>query len=345
MAIVVAGLSHWIPPAAFVLGGILAGLIAERAVLARIERYVARREWAGQLVLTALRGLAFTGGMTAGIYGAVLSVPLAPVWSRVLEKALLSIVIASVTVVVARIAAGSVNLYAQRLQRHERGTDLLSPTIVTNFSQLLVFLVGALIILQSLGIAISPILTALGVGGLAVALALQETLTNLFAGLYILTARQIRPGDYVRLNTGEEGKIIDITWRNAKIVEGPNNLIIVPNTKLASATVTNYNQPDREIVVAVQVGVSYDNDLVSVERTTLEVARQILQDVPGSVREFEPALRYQAFAETSVNFVVVLRVRDISEQDRIKHEFIKRLHTRYQADGIRFRSPAVGAAV
>jgi hypothetical protein len=68
-----------------------------------------------------------------------------------------------------------------------------------------VFVIGGLIILQSLGIAISRILTAVGVGGLAVGLALQETLSNLFSGLYIMVSRQIRPGDYIKLNTGEDG--------------------------------------------------------------------------------------------------------------------------------------------
>ena len=136
------------------------------------------------------------------------------------------------TLVVARIVTASMSRYSGHLSRQGRGPEILSPTIVTNFTQLLVFLVGALIVLESLGIAITPILTAFGVGGLAVALALQETLSNLFSGLYISTARQLVPGDYVKLKTGEEGTIVDITWRNTKIKEGPNNMIIVPNANI-----------------------------------------------------------------------------------------------------------------
>lgn len=332
-------LAVWVPPIAFLLAGVLTGLIAERAILVRAERHAARRQWAGkELVLSALRGVVLVWCVVAGAYGALLSAPPAPAWSRVSEKLLLVVVIASATLVIARIAGDTVSLYSRRLSRDGRGTALLSPSIVTNLTELSVALVGVLITLQSLGIAITPILTALGVGGLAVALALQETLSNLFSGLYIITARQIRPGDYVRLNTGEEGYVTDITWRNAKLREGPNNMIIVPNAKLASATVTNYYQPDREITMPVQVSVSYDSDLAAVERTTLAVARQVLRDVPGSVRAFDPVLRFHTFAEAGVGFTVVLRAQEVSRRDLLKHEFIKRLHARYREEGVRFHS-------
>ena len=317
----------------------MAGLIVERGILPRIARYVTRREGGVEhLVVTALRGIVFVWCAAMGLYGAVLSARIAPEWSRLSQKLLVIVAIASVTLVVARIAAGAVGLYSRHLYRHGRGPEMLSPTIITNFTQLLVFLVGALIGLQSLGIAVTPILTALGVGGLAVALALQETLSNLFSGLYIITARQIRPGDYVKLNTGEEGTIVDITWRSTKIREGPNNMVIVPNAKLASATVTNYYEPDREIAVPVRMGVSYESDLAAVERITLDVAREVLRDGQGSVRGFEPVLRYHTFGDASVDFTVVLRAQDIGSQDAVKHEFVKRLHARYRAEGVRFRS-------
>jgi len=331
----------WIAPVVFVLAGALTGLVVERVILARVERSVRRREWAGEgLVVSALRGIVPLWSVVAGVYGAVLSLPLSPDWLQVSRRVLLTIVIASATLVLARIAAGIVRLYNRHLQRRDGGTEPLSPSIIANFTQLSVAVVGALIILQSLGIAITPILTALGVGGLAVALALQDTLSNFFSGLYILIARQINPGDYVKLSTGEEGNVVDITWRNTKIKEGPNNIIIVPNAKLASSTVTNYYEPNREIVVGVQVGVSYDSDLEAVERIALEVAHRVLGDVRGGVKNFDPALRYHTFSDTSIDFTVVLRAQDIANRDALKHEFIKRLHQRFLAEGIRFRSPA-----
>ncbi|MCC6347545.1 MAG: mechanosensitive ion channel, partial [Nitrospirales bacterium] len=105
-------------------------------------------------------------------------------------------------------------------------------------------LLGLLIILSFLGISIAPLITALGIGGLAVALALKDTLSNLFAGLHILMERSLRIGDFVRLDAGQEGYIEDITWRTTRIRTLANNMVVIPNDKLAQSVVTNYCLPD-----------------------------------------------------------------------------------------------------
>jgi small-conductance mechanosensitive channel len=225
-------------------------------------------------------------------------------------------------------------LYARRIE----GT-LPATSLFANLTKLLVFLLGALIILQTLNISVTPILTALGVGGLAVALALQDTLSNLFSGLQIIASNQVRLGDYVKLESGEEGYVIDITWRNTAIRALPNNMVIVPNSKLASTLVTNYHQPEKEMSVLVQVGVSYQSDLKKVEQITIDVAQEVMQEVEGGVREFEPFIRYHTFGDSSVNFSVILRGREFTDQFLIKHEFIKRLHERYQQERIEIPFP------
>ncbi len=218
------------------------------------------------------------------------------------------------------------------------GMKLLS-TLFTNLTRLLVFLIGTLIILQSLNISITPILTALGVGGLAVALALQDTLSNLFSGLQVIASKQVRRGDYVKLESGEEGYVTDITWRNTAIRALPNNMVIVPNSKLASTLVTNYYQPEKEMSVLVQVGVSYQSDLKKVEQVTIDVVKEVLREVKGGVPEFEPFIRYHTFADSSINFTVILRAREFTDQFLVEHEFIKRLHARYQHEGIEIPFP------
>jgi small-conductance mechanosensitive channel len=194
--------------------------------------------------------------------------------------------------------------------------------------------VGILVILQTLGISITPIITALGVGGLAVALALQDTLANLFAGIHILVSRQMRPGDYVKLASGEEGYVVDVTWRQTTIRQLPNNIIIVPNAQIASTITTNYHLPEEELSVLVQVGVDYDSDLDHVERVTIDVAREVLRDVEGGVVSFEPFIRYHTFNDSSIDFSVILRAKEFVNQYLLKHEFVKRLHKRYQDEGI-----------
>jgi small-conductance mechanosensitive channel len=170
-------------------------------------------------------------------------------------------------------------------------------------------------------------------------LALQDTLANFFAGIHILTSRQVRPGDFVKLSTGEEGYVADVTWRYTTIRQLPNNLTIVPNAKLASAILTNYYLPDQELAVLVPVGVSYGSDLARVEAVTIEVAREVMREVRGGVPQFEPFIRYGAFGDSSIDFTVILRGREVVDQYLIRHEFIKRLHRRYQADGIEIPFP------
>ncbi len=199
---------------------------------------------------------------------------------------------------------------------------------------------GILMILQAMGISITPILATLGIGGLAVALAFQDTLSNLFSGLYLIISGQVRTGDYVRLETGEEGYVNDITWRNTTIRELPNNLIVVPNTKLGSAIFKNYHLPAPEITLQVPVGVSYDSNLDQVEQITLDVAKEVMQSVSGGVAGFEPFIRYQEFQDFKINFVVFLRAMEFLDQRVIKHEFIKRLHKRYREEGIEIPYPS-----
>jgi small-conductance mechanosensitive channel len=326
---------QWIVPVGLILGGLLVGLFVDKFVLGRIRKAVARTKWNGdEIIVTALGGMPALWLTLLGIYLALQSLPLSPSWRNFLKNALLVTAILSVTIFVAKIAAGLVGKYARRIE----GT-LPATSLFTNLTRLLVFLLGTLIILQTLNISITPILTALGVGGLAVALALQDTLSNLFSGLQIIASNQVRPGDYVKLESGEEGYVTDITWRNTAIRTLPNNMVIVPNSKLASTLVTNYHQPEKEMAVLVQVGVSYRSDLKKVERITIDVAREVMREVEGGMSDFEPFIRYHTFGDSSVNFTVILRGHEFTDQFLIKHEFIKRLHERYQQERIEIPFP------
>lgn len=199
--------------------------------------------------------------------------------------------------------------------------------------------VGGMIILDNLGISITPILTTLGIGSLAVAIALQDTLGNVFAGLYIRADRFIEIGQYVRLENGDEGYVHHIGWRSTRIRMLPNNMVVVPNNKIVQSIITNYYMPDPELAVLVQVGVHYGSDLQKVETVTSEVAKEVLQSVPGGVPTFEPFIRYHTFADSSINFTVILRAREFTDNFLIKHEFIKRLQARYKEEGITIPFP------
>jgi len=250
------------------------------------------------------------------------------------DKALWVVFILSLSLLTSRLVALLLRMYMNRYRQ-----EMPAVSLVVQASKVLVLLVGVIIALDKIGIAIAPILTALGVGGLAVALALRDTLENLFAGFHVLASGQIKVGNYIRLEGGEEGFVEDITWRNTVIRQPSDNLIIVPNSKLSSSIVINFHKPDSELAVIVPVGVSYDSDLEKVERITIEVAKEVQREVEGAVPDFEPFIRYTAFGDFSINFNVILRAKDVPSQHILRHEFIKRLKRRYEEEDIKIPFP------
>ena len=196
-----------------------------------------------------------------------------------------------------------------------------------------------LIILDRLNVTITPFLASMGIGGLVIALALQDTLANFFAGLHIFADRPISVGNYIKLESGEEGYVSHIGWRNTRIRMLPNNTIIIPNSRVVNSQIINYYRPQKEMAARVQVGVSYDSDLDHVERVAVEVAREVLQDTPGGVKEFEPFIRYHTFGDFSINFTVILRVHEYVDRYLVTHEFVKRLHKRFNQEGIEIPFP------
>jgi small-conductance mechanosensitive channel len=214
-----------------------------------------------------------------------------------------------------------------------------SSSIFTTVVRIVVVIVGLLVVLQTVGVSITPLLGALGVGALAVALALQDTLTNLFAGINLLTSKKIEPGHYISLSTGQEGYVVDVNWRNTTIRATSNNMIVVPNALLASQAVTNYHLPETELSVVIQMAASYAGDLEQVERVTIEVAREVVKEVTGGVAEQEPLVRYHTFGESSIGFAVILRAREYTDQGLLTHELVKRLQRRFRAEGIEIPFP------
>ncbi len=206
---------------------------------------------------------------------------------------------------------------------------------------IVVLSIGALIILDSIGVSITPLIASLGIGSLAIALALQPTLENVFSGFQILIDQPVRLGHYIRLESGEEGFVEKITWRTSWLRQPPNNMVILPNKQLVNARIINFNYPTPEQALTIEVGVHYDSDLEKVERIAIETGRQILKSVPGSVAEFEPLVRFHTFGASSINFTVILRAKALTDSGLIKHEFIKALSKRFAGEKIVIPYPIV----
>ncbi len=321
----------WLTPLVFIGAGLLLGLLFEKIILVRLHKFAERTHWKGdEIVIQGLRGLTTLWFVLLGMYGALLNFAMPVNVYDIARKLLVVLFIISATVALAKIVSGLVVMAGVEAENK----NVKTASILKIVARIVVFTIGFLIILQSLGVSITPLLTALGVGGLAVALALQGTLANLFAGIQIIAAREIRPGDFIKLQSGEEGYVEDITWRITSIRMLSNNMIIVPNDKLANVIVTNFYSPSRELAVLVNLSVAYGSDLTIVERLTIEVAREIQKSVTGAVREFEPFIRYNDFGDSGIGFTVILRGNEFVDQYLIKHEFTKALQARYDKEGI-----------
>ncbi len=251
------------------------------------------------------------------------------------DRTIYILIIFSVTVAVANLAVRAFENYAQR-------SDINIPAtgIILGVFRATIIIAGILVILNFLGISIAPLLTALGVGGLAVALALKDTLSNLFAGLHIIASKQVRPGDYIKLNSGEEGVVTDITWRSTTITSPAHNIIIVPNARVASATITNYELPDSRMSLSVQVTTPHSADLDKIEAITYEVAKSVVRELPGAVPDEEPSVRFNAFGENGIGFSVNVKIKDPGSLYIVRHNLIKALHRRYAEEGISISVPA-----
>lgn len=212
-------------------------------------------------------------------------------------------------------------------------------SLATTVLRVTVISIGLLIVLDTIGISVTPLLASLGVSSIVVALALQETLKNFFAGLYLMTEQPIRIGDFVRVMNDVEGHVVKIGWRNTRIELPSNNVVFVPNSDIASSRITNYCLPTPEASISIPMGVAYSSDLERVEKITIEVAREIQQRVEGAVHDFAPSVRFNTLADSSINFSVNLRVKGILDRHLLTHEFIKAVHKRFNAEGIELPFP------
>ncbi|MEO8125916.1 MAG: mechanosensitive ion channel family protein [Bryobacteraceae bacterium] len=318
----------------FVVFGL--GFLARRLLFRMLEGWAEKSKTKfDDILIVALRKPFIIWVLLLAVHLATQSSQLPARPAALIAKVLLVLWIISFTVVASKLAALFTRAYGQGLS-----SALPVTTLTQNIASLVVAMFGILILLNALGISITPILTALGVGGLAVALALQDTLSNLFSGFYISVAGQVRPGDYVKLDGGQEGYVTDISWRSTTLRALANNLIVVPNAKLAQAIVTNYHLPEKRMSLLIPVSVSYDNDPDVIEKVLVEEALLGAKTIPGLLAEPAPFVRFiPGFGSSSIDFTLICQVSEFVDQYLAQHELRKRIFKRFRRDGIEIPFP------
>lgn len=192
---------------------------------------------------------------------------------------------------------------------------------------------GIVVALHALGREhiITPLITALGVGGLALALALQDTLGNFFAGIHILMEQPISVGDLVRLGSGEEGTVSDIGWRTTRLLNGQNNIIVIPNTKITSSILTNFTLPAPRCSVEVRILAGHKADVEQVRQIILEEAGRtanVLAD-PAPLVLFDPGV-----TPTHLEFKLVFQLTNRIQAGGAQSECRLRVLDRFRREGV-----------
>jgi len=325
----------WAAPTAIILVGIVLGWVFKRFIHASLVKVAKKSKWEGDdIFLKALESQIIFWFFLASLSIAAGEIKFADPVGNYISKLLVVLLIGSITHASSKIIIGLLNIWSNK-----QGKGFPSTVMFTNIVSIAIYLIGILIILDILEISIAPMLTALGVGGLAVSLALKDTLSDVFAGLHILLSKKVQPGDFIHIDSGEMGYVTNISWRNTTLLERTNNIIHIPNTKLSSAIIKNYDSNDPSFSVKIPFGVAYGTDLDQAERVALEVASNIQISLEETNKEYVPSVRIQLLGESSINMMAFFRCNKYGDQHTIIHQFIKKLHQRFDEERIEIPFP------
>ena len=271
---------------------------------------------------------------SVGLYSALKLLSVLLDYGKWIDSAFFVIVTLLTALLVSRILTILMMGWLKIRKGFERPPGLLNKTIVA-----IIYLIAIVIILGYFEIDITPMVAGVGLGALAIGLALQSTLANFFAGVNLISDKPIEVGNYIELDENTRGIVEDIGWRSTRIRTLTDNLLIIPNGKLAESNITNFSKPKQDLSVWVPCGVAYGSDLKKVEKVTLEVAKQIQSTVDGAVKDFEPVFRYREFGDSNINFIAVLRVQEPMMRFVVRNEFIKALKERFDRENIEISWP------
>ena len=313
----------------------LAALLVRELALRALGRWLRRPDGSAPL-LEIVRVPSILWCFVAGIAAAMEVARLPPRPLHLLDLVLVAAIILSVTVTLANVAGIAIARAGARKSLAVAVTGLAQTS-----ARATVFAVGGLVTLGALGVQITPLLTALGVGGLAVALALQDTLSNLFAGLHLLADKPIRVGDYVKLADGVEGFVMDVGWRSTRVRRLEHSIAVVPNSAVAKSTIINYDLPEPRLGITVRVTVDYASDPDRVEAVLVAEAERAVGEVPGLLGEPKPNVRLiPGFGDSGLELSLGCHVATYVDQYLVQHELRKRILRRFRAEGIVIAVPA-----
>jgi small-conductance mechanosensitive channel len=307
-------------------------LLVASLLAARVARFIAVRLLSrGTQGSTAPPRLGVPVGVAVLVGGVLLAVPELPLpgqTGRWVTDTLVIVFVLACGITLSRAAVAGLTEYAAR---HPSVTPAMGVARVA--VRLAIGILTFITALEALGVPVAPLLTTLGVGSLAVALALQETLANFFAGLYLLADRPVRSGDYIKIHDGEEGYVESIGWRSSRLRTQKNNVVIVPNQKLSQAILTNYHLPSAPVTMIVAVAIDRNADPTAVERALVDELTRAVAEVP-ELQGATPFVRLGDITDAGQVWNCIANVKDIGVMGLAGHQVRMRLLARLRRETI-----------
>ena len=316
---------------------ILGGVLLRRVLFSTISKWARRTDsHLDTFIVEGLNGPILIWAVILGLHVALQNSEIPDRYLRNVPRTLEVLWLVSLMIAASHLAGNVVRFYGGRVTGSQSVTSLTQ-----KLAQLVVVALGVVWILKVVfDFSLTPVLTTLGVGGLAVALALQDTLSNLFAGFYTSMSGLVRIGDYIKLNTGEEGYVVDIAWRSTTIRSLSESLVVIPNAKLGQAIFTNYSLPEPSMRISVSFSTGYDMDVERVERILLEEAIAGAKEIPGMIADSKPSVLFSPGpGDFALGFQVNVHVNEFSKQFRVQSDLRKRIFRRFLAENISMPYP------
>jgi small-conductance mechanosensitive channel len=323
--------SQWVI-AAGVLAGWIITLLALKRVLLRLFRRVVQRPHLQHLtpLIDAIAPALTIAIAVSGLEVGAQIAPLPQVWRADVAVIRTGGVVAALVIFADKISRLWLRRAATRYPLFTEGYGLVTGTV-----RGIIIALGLLMFLGSVGISIGPLLASLGIGSLAIALALQETVKNMFSGFFLIADKPLEIGDYVKLQSGQEGQLFKLGWRSSKFRMLTSEVVVVPNSQLVDSIVTNYRAPDGNVAIPVDFAVLNSNDPVHVERVVREVAHEVMASAIPDRSRYEPEVLFQGISGNLINLTVLIRAGSSDLIATVRNEFIKRALARFAREQIK----------
>jgi small-conductance mechanosensitive channel len=203
----------------------------------------------------------------------------------------------------------------------------------------IVLVITLMLAMRTGGLDIAPLLAGGAIGGVIIGLALQDSLSNVFAGLLLTMDSNIRVGEMIEFPNGRTATVDNIGWRSSTLRLLDSTVMVIPNNELSKDRFINLSRPTLVTTVSIECGISYSEDLQRVEDVAVGVATKVQTEL-GEVGGLEtPAVRWKEFADSSVNFRLYMQIPEPKIQFIAESLLLKRLHECFKAEGIEIPFP------